>query len=284
MTQNAPDDFRHRYGPWALIAGASEGIGRSFAEQLAERGLNLLLLARRPEVLEAAAVEIRHRHGVQVETHSIDLTAHDLESRIDKIIDEREIGFLVYNAGATHAAHLFHDEPVENSLRLVRLNCVGPMLLSHRLGGAMKARGRGGMVLLSSMAGMVGGAYIAAYAATKAFDIVFASSLWAEMKGFGVDILGLVAGATRTPAAEAAGLHFNKKAQGNSEDVMTMDPDDVVSEALAHMQEGPVWFPGERNKALAPTLRAAPIGTMVERISAKTAGLSSLAWPLGRAT
>ncbi|HQR02903.1 MAG: SDR family NAD(P)-dependent oxidoreductase [Proteobacteria bacterium] len=281
----AQEKFRHQYGPWALVAGASEGIGRSFAEHLAAQGLNLILLSRRADVLEASAAQIRARHGGEVATHAVDLTAPDFSGNVDAIVGQREIGFLVYNAGAVHGAGLFHDEPLDKALNLVRLNCIGPLVLTHRIGAGMKARGRGGIVLLSSLASLAGGAYVAAYAATKAFDMVLAQSLWAELKGFGVDVLGLVAGATRTPAMASSGLSFRKteapSSSGPETNVLPMEPDEVVAEAFAHLAEGPLWFPGEKNRASAAAMRAAPHGQAVEAMSAAAAGMYGRPWPLG---
>src|SRR5687767_7848319 len=205
---SSSDLFHARYGPWALIAGGSEGIGRSFAMQLAERGLDLLLLARRGGPLAETAQEIRERFRVQVITQTLDLTASGLDSAAEALTDNREIGLLVCNAGATHGAAMLLDRPVDAALALVRLNCVAPLVLSHAVGAQMRTRGRGGVILVSSIAGLAGGALIAAYAASKAFEIVLAESLWYEFGTAGVDVLGLIVGATVTPAMLRSGMKF----------------------------------------------------------------------------
>ncbi len=280
--------FAHKYGPWALIAGASEGIGKSFAEQLASRGLNLILLARREDVLADTARQIRERFHVEVKTQALDLTAADLETHIDTLIVGHDIGMLVYNAGAVHGVGLFLEEPIEKALNLVRLNCVGPVVLSHKIGQRLKVRGRGGVILMSSMTALAGMAYVATYAATKSFDMIFAESLWAEFRGYGVDAMGLIAGATQTPAMQKSGAQFgeelgssaDKPADAPMTNVLAMDPDDVVREALAYFGQGPILIPGEKNRASAQGLRQAPRPAVIDAMSAAAAGMYGKPWPL----
>ena len=252
MTTSMDDTFADRYGPWALIAGASEGIGASFAQQIAAAGLNVVLVARRPEPLEATADAIRATCAVDVRTVALDLTADDMIDRLDATTDDVDVGLLVYNAGATHGAVRFHDESVDLPLRLVRLNCVGPVLTCHHFGAHMAARGRGGIVLLTSMSAVAGAARTVTYSASKAFDLVFAEELWAELRPRGVDVLALVAGATRTPAMERSGARIG------SEAFPGMEPDDVAREGLANIANGPTWVAGDGNLAGFEYLRALP--------------------------
>lgn len=272
--------FTEKYGPWALIAGGSEGIGSSFAEQLAERGLNLILLARRDAALQQTAQHIRARHAVQVRTHSIDLTAPDLAHTIDTLCAGLDIGLLIYNAGATHGAELFLDAPLAQALNLVQLNCTGPLTLAHRIGSRLRERGRGGIILLSSMSALAGTGYVAAYAATKSFDMIFAEGLWAELRPYGVDVLGLVAGATRTPAMQRAGAQFGVGSNGEVEpNTQGMDPDDVAREALKKLGDGPILFPGELNRAAAEAIRQAPRAAAIEAMSGAAAAMHEKPWP-----
>lgn len=278
-------EFARRYGPCALVAGGSEGIGRSLALELAARGLDLVLLARRQEPLEATAREIGERFGVQVDARSMDLTAPDLEHRLDAVVGDREVGLLVYNAGATHGAGFFHDAPLDKALALVRLNCVGPVTLAHALGSRMKTRGRGGIILLSSMSGFAGGGYVAAYSATKAFDMVLAEGLWWELRPFGVDVLGLIAGATATPAMARSTVRFDRPgaAEGaagtTSLGIVPMSPDDVAREALEHLGRGPIWIAGEKNRATAERLTRTPREEVVRLMSEASAKLHGLPLP-----
>lgn len=277
--------FAEKYGPWALIAGGSEGIGRSFALQLAAQGLNLILLARRAGPLEATADEIRSRFDVRVCTQAVDLTNPDLSQCLNEIIAGREIGMLIYNAGAVHGASLLLDRPLQDALSLVNLNCVGPLTLVHSLGMPMRARGRGGIVLMSSMSALGGVGYSATYSATKAFDRVLAEGLWWEFGAFGVDVLGLLAGATATPAMTRSNARFERAHTVSDSPVAEpqamapMDPDDVAREALGHLGKGPIWMAGETNRAIADLFARTPREEVIRRMSETSAKLYGLPLP-----
>ena len=238
-----------QYGPWALIAGGSEGIGLAFARQLAKAGINLILLARRDGPLQAAREQLLEKFDIDVRVHSLDLTAPGLEHTLAQITKDLEIGLLIYNAGAVHGAARFHDEPLDKALQLIALNCTGPATFAHHLGGRMRDRGHGGIILLSSVSGLSGGAYIATYCATKAFDIAFAEGLWAELTPHGVNVLGLIAGATDTPAMADSGIAF--------EPGQAMDPADVAREGLEQLSHGPIHVAGAGNRDSAGLMRDA---------------------------
>ncbi len=259
MTTNGA--FAKRYGPWALIAGASEGIGASFARQIADAGINVVLVARRTEPLEATAEAIRATSAVDVRTVRLDLTADDMIDRLRSATEDLDIGLVVYNAGATHGAVRFHDESVDLPLRLVRLNCVGPVMMCHHFGGRMAQRARGGIILLTSLSAVAGAARTVTYSASKAFDLVFAEGLWAELRPRGVDVLALVAGATRTPAMERSGARIG------GEEFPGMEPDDVSREGLANLGNGPTWVAGEENRAGFNHLRTIPRADAVALLS-----------------
>ena len=265
------EQIRHQYGPWALIAGGSEGIGLCFARRLADAGINLVLLARREWPLREAAEELASAYPVEIRTHAIDLTGADIAAQLESITRNIEVGLLIYNAGAMHGAALFHDEPLAASLQLIALNCSGPAPFAHQLGGPMRERGRGGIILLSSMSGLTGGAYVATYAATKAFDIAFAEGLWGELYPDGVHVLGLIAGSTDTPAMAATGIDFG--------DGGAMDPDDVAREGLENLGQGPVHIAGEGNREIAPLLRGENRRQSVALMSAGAAGMFGLEAP-----
>jgi short-subunit dehydrogenase len=165
---------------------------------MAERGLNVVLLARRRAVLDEVAAEIRRATGVDTRTVALDLAGPDATAEVVAATADLDVGMLMYNAGADPRYERFLANPVEPALGMVQRNCVVPLQLCHHFGPAMVARGRGGIVLVSSGAGLVGGPNMVAYGATKAFDIVLAEGLWAELHGSGVDVLSLVLGATDT--------------------------------------------------------------------------------------
>lgn len=236
-----PERFRARYGPWALIAGGSEGIGEAFALGAAARGLNLVLIARRPATLEEVATRIRAAHGVEVRTEALDLAAPDLAARLDRLGDELELGLVVYNA-ASSVIGPFLDQPLEDHLRVIDVNCRGPIVMSHVLGRKMIARGRGGIVLMTSLAATQGSPYIASYAASKAFDLVLGESLWHELRARGVDVLACRAGATRTPAYQKSKPDFSGP---------IMEPGPVAEAALDDLGRGPSRVAGGLNRMAA---------------------------------
>ena len=262
-------DFRERYGPWALVAGASDGIGECFARRIAERGVNVVLLARRERLVATLAAELHAKHGVEARALVADLTAGDLDAKVEAATCDLDVGLLVYNAGAVHGWKSFHDHPVEHALGLVALNCTGPILLVHRLGARMRARGRGWILLMGSMISFAGSAYVATYSATKAFDRILAEGLWHELKPHGVDVLSAIAGATRTPAMLATSDAFASYPGA-------LDPDDVASGALAFLGRGPIWIPGDTNRTTARGLSPVPRIPVINAMSEATAGIYGL--------
>ncbi len=229
------NDFHTKYGPWALVVGGSEGIGSAFARKLAERGLNLVIVARKPGPLEETAADIRSKTGVEVRTLSVDISEPRVALKeIRKITDPLEIGFLLYMAGANLTRGVFPDVDLELARKVVAMNVDGQMEFTHHYSGLMKARGRGGVVLTGSLAGNVGSPMIAHYSASKAFSRIFSEAVWFELKPFGVDLLHLNINFTATPAMVRLGY-----------DVSTAeDPEAVAEEGIQHIADGPVWVVG----------------------------------------
>ena len=221
------------YGAWALVAGGSEGVGSEFALQLAASGLDLVLIARRPGPLDEVAERCRAL-GVEVLTIACDLAAPGAAERVVREIGDREIGLLVYNAGAnTHSAE-FLDGDLAAFQQVIDLNITTPLALVHELGGRMRDRGRGGIILVGSLAGYLGSTRHTVYGGVKAFGRIFAEGLWLELREHGVDVVELVLGVTRTPAMERVGLNFDVPGMHVSE------PADVAAEGLAALGHGPV--------------------------------------------
>jgi short-subunit dehydrogenase len=220
-TRPSPD-FAARYGPWAIVAGASEGLGAAWAEALAQRGLNLILLARREDVLAHAAQALRSRHPVEIATQAVDLGAADLLQTLAPTLAGRDVGLYVHNAAfAPHGEFLRHS--AAEQLASLDVNCRAPLLLAHHLGGQMAERGKGGIVLMSSLTAFQGTPLLTTYGATKAFNLVLAEGLHTEFKTRGVDVLACCAGATRTPG-------FLRVAPDGAPG--QLEPDQVVTEAL----------------------------------------------------
>jgi short-subunit dehydrogenase len=234
--------FREKYGPWALVAGASVGLGAAFSVELARRGLNLILLSRRAEPLESLAAQLRKEFSVEVRTVAADLGDVSAAAQCEALANELPIGLLVYNAAYSKIGR-FLDAALEDHLRTVDVNCRGPVALTLALGKPMAARKRGGILLMSSLAGGQGTPLVATYGATKAFNLVLAESLWHELRESGVDVLACRAGATRTPGYEAS--------QPQGKQPPMMDPEPVVRQALDALGGGPSMVPGAINRLVA---------------------------------
>jgi len=257
--------FAQSYGPYALVAGASEGLGAAFADAIARRGVNLVLLARREKELAETAARVKGARGVEVVTIVADLADIDAVAKRVAALDV-ELGLLVYDAAYAPIGP-FADATAEQLAQAAAVNVRAPLLLTKAVSAPMIARGRGGIILMSSLAGSQGSPNIATYAATKAFNTVLAEGLWSELKPRGVDVLACVAGAILTPGYQQA--EGAKPAPG------TLAPEDVAEQALNALGHGPIVIPGAVNKlgrfVLTRLLsRRAAIGIM----SQNTGGLS----------
>lgn len=260
------DAFRERYGPWAAIAGGSDGIGAAFASDLARRGVNVVLIARRQAQLDTRAKFLRDEFGVETKTISADLTAPDIAEVIEAETRDLDLGLFIYNAGSNRMMKKFVDLPLDEVLFMLHLNCRGPLLLAKHFAPRLKARGRGGLVFMSSLACIAGSAYGAIYSATKSFDTILAEGLWQELAPEGVDVLGVIAGSTKTESM----LHDSE----NFADAM--DPMLVAVGALDHLGKGPNWVPGDANRAAARGMLPVPRVALVNGMSEATAALFDL--------
>ena len=234
--------FAARYGSWAIVAGASEGLGAAYAEELASRGLNLVLVARRAELLHSLASGLSAKYKVVTKVLVLDLAASTAMEQIAENIKDVEVGLLIYNA-AFSAIGPFLERSLEDHIKEINTNAFTPLKLIYLFTGQMLARGRGGIVLMSSLSAFQGSAYISTYAATKAFDIVLAEGLWEEWRERGVDVLVCVSGAVKTPNYVAS----EPEQTGGLGD-MTMNPDQVVQEALNALGKAPYIIPGRMNR------------------------------------
>ena len=250
-----------KYGPWAMVLGASEGIGEAFVRQIAAAGINVVLVSRRQSVLDALAASLPET--VQHRTLAVDLTADDAVDQLIAATDDIEVGLVVYNAGADTMAVKFHDRSLDEVMHLVKLNVVTPTKLCHRVGAQMRARKRGGIILLGSMAGLAGTGWVATYSATKAYDQMLAEGLWRELKADGVDVMVLVAGATATPAHDRMGAKVTKE-------YPPMDPADVAREGLAALGSGPLHVAGDANRANFAHMSPAPRIDLINQMTLGT--------------
>jgi hypothetical protein len=238
--------FRERYGPWAVVAGASSGLGEEYARQLAARGLHVALVARRGELAADLAGRLAERYGVETRVIALDLAQADAAADVERATAGLEVGLLVYNA-AFSAIGPFFERALEDHIREVETNCRAPVMLAHTLGQGMLARGRGGIVLMSSLSATMGSALIANYAATKAYNLVLAEGLWEEMRTRGVDVMACCPAAVTTPGYLASAP--TKTQPG------TMTAQAVVAETLAALGTTPSFIPGRSNRLSAFALR-----------------------------
>jgi len=231
-------DFLTRYGPWAVVAGASEGMGAAFAKALAAKGLSLVLVARRAEVLRGFAKELEAAHGVKTEVVPLDLGDADAATRLAEATKALDVGLVVYNA-ALSPIGAFAEQRLDDNLRAIDVNVRTPTAVAHHFAPRLVARGRGGLVLLSSLTAFQGSPFVATYGATKSFNLALAEGLWFELKPRGVDVLAVCAGATKTPNL--------MKAAARPPPGM-LEPEAVAAEALAALGRGPLMIPGTFNR------------------------------------
>jgi hypothetical protein len=230
--------FAATYGPWALVAGGSEGLGAAFAHELARRGLHLVLVARRPGPLAATADLIHATTRAQVHTVTADLAAPGAIDLVAGATADRPVGLVVANAAISPTGAF--TAGTEADVRAVAdLNCRATALLAHRFLPAMVERRRGGLILMSSLAGLQGVPGLAMYSASKAFLITLAQALWAENRGSGVDVIACCAGAVMTPGYQQA---TRRTAPGAT------TPEHVAAAALDALGRGFRVIPGPLNK------------------------------------
>ena len=259
------EDFAHKYGRWAVIAGASEGVGASLADQLAERGLDLVLIARNGPKLDELVAGVRERHGVEARPLVLDLTDQDVGERVAEATDGLEVGLLIYNAGAANRTVEFLDDSFEDSLKQIKLACIGPVALARHFAPAMRERGRGGIVLVGSLACLAGASLLAVYSAVKAFNVNLAEGLWAELRPHGVDVCCTPLGMTYIEAFQRMGFPYDP--------TTVMLSEDAAREIIENIGNGPTYPVGESNRTMASMVWTADRRTLVKLMS--TASIDS---------
>jgi short-subunit dehydrogenase len=244
------NEFYDRYGPVALVTGASSGIGWSFARALAAKGFDLVLAARRVERLATLAAEIEAEHDVSVTICAADFSKAEAPAQILAATAGRDIGLLVSNAGFGFKGR-FADGDAAALHDMMMVNCHTALMLAHGFVPRLSARGKGGMIFTSSVEGLIGCPFSTAYAASKAFVVSMGEGLWAELAPEGIDVLTLCPGATDTEAPAKQGI-----------DPATlhhlMAPDDVAALALDNIANGPVYIPSDYYRASFAQLLSMP--------------------------
>jgi len=259
------EEFAVRYGPWAMIAGGSQGLGAAFAHEIGRRGVNLLLLARRPGPLEETAAALRSRHGVQVKTAAVDLAAPGFLEAVEEAASGLEIGLLVCDAAHSHTGR-FLDSDLSTCLRILDTNCRAPHSLLHRYGSRMAERGRGGILVMSSLSAFWGSPYVAVYGATKAFLVNLSEALWRELGARGVDVTVCTAGPVLTPN------YIASMPVRTGPSALEMTPERVAAIAVGALGRRHLVVPGALNRAVQLVIgRFVPRGAAVAMLERNTA-------------
>lgn len=235
--------FQSIYGPWALVTGAARGLGAEFARQVAARGINLVIIDMLADELIEVGKEIQNRTGQEIINVVTDLSQPQFIDTIREHTDGLDIGLLVSNA-AFGPVGLFLNKSLDDKLKMVAVNVQATLILVHEFASKMKARKKGGIILLSSASALQGSAYVANYAATKSYNLILAEGLWEELQEYGVDVLGFMPGITRTPAFEQSKPNLERRMKLTP--IMEVEP--TVTEALEALGKRPSHIAGRRNR------------------------------------
>lgn len=247
-----PAPWNTRYPGYALVTGASAGLGAVFAERLAARKMPVVLVARRLERLDALAQELSARHGVEALCVQSDLTSPGAIPALVSALEGRHVSLLVNNAGFGLSSPFHLADPATLDA-MVRLNCLVPTMLARQFVPPMIERRCGGHILLGSVAAFQPVGHFSVYAATKTYNLMLGEALWAEHRHLGVDTLVLAPGLTATEFQSVSGT---KAIMGR------MAPEPVVEAALRALGRRPTVVPGLANKVTTFMPRLAPRGAL----------------------
>ncbi len=251
-------NFKEQYGPWALVAGGAQGIGEAYSRELARRDLNVAVLDVSEEAIQQF-VPTLSEYGVDTLPLCLDLSSPSIARDVTEQLADRELGLLVYNAGLADVGPFYKsDRDLGWERSKLAVNVTGPFELTHALARPMLQRRRGGIVLMSSGAGLQGSPFYAHYAATRAYNLVLAASLWREFKPYNVDVLGVAAGMTISTAA--AGYQHLDTSEFQTTDAL-------VGEALEALGNQPTLVAGEANRKGREFLNQLPEAELVEMMA-----------------
>ncbi|MFN2376177.1 MAG: SDR family NAD(P)-dependent oxidoreductase [Candidatus Binatia bacterium] len=243
-------DYTKRYGQWAVVTGATAGIGLEFARALASRGVSCVLAARRADRLEAVAEELKTSHGIEVRVVPIDLASEEGPEQLADAVEDLEVGMLFSNAGVGYAGR-FEKQELPRLKQMVALNCTANVSLISRMLPGMLARRRGAIVITGSVAGRQPVPFHGLYAATKGFELLLGEALWAEVCDRGIDVLVVQPGPVATEFEHVAGEVRQNPAADES-------PQSVVETALDALGKQPSVVTGWFNWVRANVNRVAP--------------------------
>jgi len=236
--------FSKKYGPWALITGASSGIGKEMAKQLAAEHMNLIIVARRENLLAELKTELTIKHNIKVKILALDLTEAGAVEQLDKITSSLDIGLVIPNAGIEMVGD-FVDADIQKNSDLLQLNSVVPMQIANIFGSRLKKRGKGGILFVSSLFAYQGIPFVANYAASKAYILTLGEALHVELKPYGVNVSVLSPGLTATDMVRNMPIDFKKIP------MLTMTPERTVKIGLNSLGKKVTVVPGLINKIYA---------------------------------
>jgi uncharacterized protein len=270
MTSQLTRVDKARFGPWAIVTGSSSGIGREFARQLAASGLDLVLVARRLDALEGLGRELAGRFGIEYRAVGLDLSADDFMDRLVTATRELDIGLVVSNAGAVLRLGTDIIEQSRDDLdRMLRLNTRAHLGIAHHFGRRLADRGRGGLLLTSSLGGRQGWPGGADYAASKAFVLVLGESLHVELGKHGVTVTVVLPGATDTEMVRSYGVDA-KTMKHLMRPMGLMSVEQVVAEGLRALNANrPSQITGLVNRMVATLLPRGAFTRMLGSMSTR---------------
>jgi short-subunit dehydrogenase len=252
------------FGPWAMITGASSGIGEEFARQLAASGLHLVLVARRLSALEALGSELAHTFGIRYRAVGLDLATDDFLAKLTEATQDLDIGLVISNAGAMISGDflMMDHQALQRDLRL---NVQTHLDLTHHFGQHLAQRGRGGLLLVASTTGLQGVPFAAEYAAAKAYVLSLGEALHVEFQKVGVHVTVLSPGATDTPLIAASGFDPAKMP------MKPMTTKQCVAEGLAALSANrATHIPGSLNRIMAAMMPRSLATRMYGRMMRRT--------------
>lgn len=256
-------EFQKRYGPWAVVTGASSGIGRAIAGELALRGLNLVLVARRRDELLALGAELKAKAPIEIQIIASDLAT---SSGLDEVFagtKDLDVGLLVGAAGFGTSGELLEAD-LADEVSMLNVNCRAVLAQAMHFGPRLKMRGRGGIVLFGSLVGFQGVPRAAHYAATKAYVQSLGEALHREWKAHGVDVLVSAPGPVHSGFGERARMALG---MGDNPAVVARD---TINALGRQMTATPGWV----GKFLTWSLMTAPRGLRVRIMEGIMAGMT----------
>ena len=264
--------FKEKYGPWAVVTGATSGIGEAISHQLAAKGMNIVLVARKKDELDAKAAMLKSEYHIDTHIVSADLATEVGIAAVKTFTNALSVGLLVVAAGL-EVNGAFEKNDLMQELKVVQINISATLQLTHHFSEIMVKNGSGGIILVASLSGHMPNPYFANYAGTKAYTLNFGSSLYGELKPKGVDVTVLSPGLTNTPMAISTGVDWSKTP------MQALSPEKVAQTAVNALGRKFLAIPGMKNKMVAAMAKHSPLqmqANMNEKMMKKALSPSKL--------